>query len=833
MGTRSNGNGRIDADKVKLAARGRELEILENVAGIPRDKLDKRGHACPKCGGSDRFSLIDADAGAVLCRKCFSSGNGDFLAAVQWALEVNFNEACRRVAKYLGIDGDGSPARKDKPNKPSGSTSKSFVSKAAAVAALEAKHGPRAGLWTYHDADGNPVGQIVRWNLPDGKKKILPVSRHEDGWQTKGMKEPRPMYHLPSIKAAEVVIVCEGEKASDAAVGLGYVATTSPHGSASAAKADWQPLAGKQVVILPDNDEAGRKYAEQVAGIGTNLTPPAEVRIVELPDLAEGEDVVEWIAAGGTAEQLQVLIDKAARWQPAVEPGTRPPDRIKPFVRFPLHYLPEPIRGYVDEAAAALGTDPSFIALPILAAVGSAIGNTRRIVLKSSWREPPILWTAIVGDSGTLKTPALSAATDRLEFIQNKHEAEHDTAKELFVVEQLAHEAALEDWKRNKAVRGDPPEAPQTPICHRVIVSETTVEALADRLQHAPRGLLLCRDELAGWLQSFGQYKGGKGGDVAQWLSMYNAKSLRIDRKTGATYIHVPTAAVSIAGGIQPETLKRCLSTEHFENGLAARMLLAMPPKRPRVWSEDTIDERLQRQVADLFDALLALDFTTDKDGNQVAVDVRLDRPAKQVWIDFYNRHGAEQAGLIGKDAALWSKLEGTAPRLALIIHLVRVAAGDPAAKPEAIDETSMTAGAALADWFGHEAKRVYATLSETDEQRDERQLVDLIRRQGGWMTARELMRRCRKYGTADDAEAALELLVKGKFGRWDVDVHDAQGGRPVRRFQLHITADTDRTPVTLAKREVVSASAASEGGKFMPADDADADGNEVGEWIA
>lgn len=825
---------RTDAANLKQSARGRELEILERVAGIPRELLDKRGHACPKCGGTDRFSLIDAQAGAVMCRKCFATGNGDFLAAVMWACGVDFNVACRRVAKYLGIDGNGKPARQNgKPNKPSGARSKLFATAAAAVSALETQHGPHTAIWTYHDSDGKPAGLIVRWDRGDGRKNILPVSKYGDGWQApKGMPEPRPLYRLPSIDAAEWVIVCEGEKAADSAATLGYVATTSPHGCQSATKADWEPLAGKQVVIQPDADDAGRKYAEQVAGIVTTLTPAASVRIVTLPGLADGEDIVEWIAAGGTREQLQELIDAAPTWMPPAEERTAPVDRIGPFIPFPLHHLPEPIRSYADAAAAALGTDPSFIALPLLAALGSAIGNTRRILLKKSWREPPILWTAIVGDSGTLKTPSLSAATDRLEWIQNKHLAEHAAAMDLFTVAQVTHEAELAAWKRNKGVRSGPPEAPKQPILTRVVVSETTVEALADRLQHAPRGLLLARDELAGWLQSFGQYKGGKGGDVAHWLSMYNAKPLRIDRKTGATFTFVPSAAVSIAGGIQPDTLRRCLSTEHFENGLAARLLLAFPPKRPRVWSEDAIDERLQRRVADLFDALLALDFTADDDGNKVAVDVPLDREAKREWIAFYDRHGAEQAGLTGREAALWSKLEGTAPRLALIVHLVRIAAGDGMASPELIDAVSMTAGTALADWFGHEAKRVYAALSETEEQRDLRHLVELVRRIGGTVTARELMRRCRKYGTSDDAEAALDSLAKAKFGCWDVDVPDSQGGRPAHRFRLYATVDVDTTPRTAAKNEVVSLSTPRDTVRAPSVDDADND-NEVVEWTA
>jgi len=67
-------------------------------------------------------------------------------------------------------------------------------------------------------------------------------------------------------------------------VGLGLLATTSPHGSKSAGKADWTPLAGREVIILPDADDAGEGYAEDVSAILTTLTPTPKVRVVRLCD---------------------------------------------------------------------------------------------------------------------------------------------------------------------------------------------------------------------------------------------------------------------------------------------------------------------------------------------------------------------------------------------------------------------------------------------------------------------------------------------------------------------------------------------------------------------
>ena len=72
-------------------------------------------------------------------------------------------------------------------------------------------------------------------------------------------------------------------------------------------------------------------------------------------------------------------------------------------------------------------------------------------------------------------------------------------------------------------------------------------------LEEQPRGLLVAHDELSAWINSFDAYKACRGKDVAQWLSMHRAGVLTVDRKGGRRIIHVPRAAVCIAGGVQPE----------------------------------------------------------------------------------------------------------------------------------------------------------------------------------------------------------------------------------------------------------------------------------------
>src|SRR5262249_9740784 len=161
------------------------------------------------------------------------------------------------------------------------------------------------------------------------------------------------------------------------------------------------------------------------------------------------------------------------------------------------------------------------------------------------------------------------------------------------------------------------------------LCSDITVEALADRLCSTPRGTLVTLDEMAGWFGSFNQYKSG-GADVAHWLAMFGARALKVDRKTGdKTTMYIPFAAVSVTGTIQPATLRRVLLPEFFDNGLAARLLVAAPPAQPKRWTEDEIDEDLSHRVDQLLEGLYALKLAPGPEGDApVMVDLSPDAKA-------------------------------------------------------------------------------------------------------------------------------------------------------------------------------------------------------------
>jgi len=379
---------------------------------------------------------------------------------------------------------------------------------------------------------------------------------------------------------------------------------------------------------------------------------------------------------------------------------------VEPARPLPLDAFPLVVARYIGQASAAIGCDPSFIALPVLACLARAIGNTRTIELKPTWKEPAIIWAALVGKSGTHKTPALQTAMAALNAIQNDAFQVYDKELEDFNENMLCYERDLAEWKkpRKNAVPAPPPSKPTEPSPMRYIVSDITIEALADRLYRQEDGVLVVRDELAGWVGGIAEYKGGKGSDLGHWLAMWSAAPLTVDRKTGAIKtVHVPRASVSIVGGIQPGILRQAIGREHLQDGLCARLLLAMPEPKPVQWSDKIIDPAAEKAFADLIDQLITLQPDSDADKGFEPISIPLTPEAHRVWVEYFNRHRAKLADLDEDLAAAGSKLEAYTARFALIFQLAAWASGEGASNTQ-IDQLAIESAIRLSDWLGCEA---------------------------------------------------------------------------------------------------------------------------------
>jgi len=485
--------------------------------------------------------------------------------------------------------------------------------------------------------------------------------------------------------------------------------------------------------------------------------------------------------------ELKEMIDQS---EPETPPTVQGPLTWRPF---PVDVFPDPVREFIQQASESMQVDESFIALPMLVCAAAAIGNTRRVQMKPDWKEPPILWGAIIGRSGTTKSPALDSV---VEFVHKRQQEAFDSHKG----ELAEYKRRLFDWKQiPKDSRGLDDHPGDKPQPERFLVSDITVEALADRLENSPRGVLASADELAGWVKGFGQYKRGNGNDVESWISLYGARSLTIDRKTGdKPTIHIERAAVCVLGGIQPGTLQRCFTTDFYENGLAARILLAWPPTIRKLYSEAAISPPAHQALADIFVKLYDMKMTNCDTSEPSPGIVKLNTDAQADFREYYDQHNAELEQLTSEaERAFYAKLEGGAARLALVIHCLRWACGE-SATPFEMDAQSMNAGIALAQWFKCEARRVYRSLhADPIEQRD-RDLAGWISQRGGSVTARDLQHdKGTRFPHSSDAREALDALADRHWGKWKEKPPGPNGGRGTTVFVLHPSTTYDKCDTT------------------------------------
>ena len=138
----------------------------------------------------------------------------------------------------------------------------------------------------------------------------------------------RVLYRLPElINSTGTVFIPEGEKHVDRLRSLGLVATCNPGGAAtSKKKSKWRDdynefLRNRDVVILPDNDAPGQSHAEQIARNIAGIA--SKVRVLNLPGLGPKGDVIDWLAAGGNAEELLRLAE-------ATQPSPHQPQQHQP-----------------------------------------------------------------------------------------------------------------------------------------------------------------------------------------------------------------------------------------------------------------------------------------------------------------------------------------------------------------------------------------------------------------------------------------------------------------------------------------------------------------------
>jgi len=251
------------------------------------------------------------------------------------------------------------------------------------------------------------------------------------------------------------------------------------------------------------------------------------------------------------------------RWEPPINLWT-----ARPTVPLVVTALPPRLREFVAESSDLIGCESTVVGLSALVVAASVIDDNFRVQPKehdTSWTESARLWSAIVGDPSSKKSPGMRAAMAPLRAIDARLAAAHADAMRDFQADLEAHAQA-----RGKD-KGPPP---QKPASERVLTQNATVEALSDILVDNPRGLLVAPDELSGWFGAMDVYSKGGSKDRGLWLEAYNGGPQRVDRVTRGQ-LFVPNWSTCILGGIQPDVFG-AVAKRIDNDGLLQRFMVVM-----------------------------------------------------------------------------------------------------------------------------------------------------------------------------------------------------------------------------------------------------------------
>ena len=173
--------------------------------------------------------------------------------------------------------------------------------------------------YDYTDEDGELLYQAVRYDPKDFRQRA-PNPDGSWSWSIKGVK--RVLYRLPEVLAAvaegKPIYICEGEKDVEAARSLGLVATCNAMGADNGTGNKWFPefataLKGADVVVIPDQDEAGIRHAEWVIS-----TLRGTAKSVRVANPRSGKDLAEWVSLGATVAEIETSAVDAFEMDEAV-----------------------------------------------------------------------------------------------------------------------------------------------------------------------------------------------------------------------------------------------------------------------------------------------------------------------------------------------------------------------------------------------------------------------------------------------------------------------------------------------------------------------------------
>ena len=219
------------------------------------------------------------------------------------------------------------------------------------------------------------------------------------------------------------------------------------------------------------------------------------------------------------------------------------------MVEFPYTEFPPELVQVLEHLVEVKKLPVDYFGTAMLTAAGAMIGNSFGADYYGQ-KEVPCLYSVLVGRSSIGKTAAMSPMTKRVEHYEAM--ARQEWARE------------MREWEESDVEK-------KKPVHKQLFIQDTTAEAAARVLMSSPRGTILIRPEIKGFLAGLGAYKmnGGAGKDADFYKEVWDNHPIIINRVNGEGSIYIPSPFINIIGGIPRQSLKSLESATRWSMGLS------------------------------------------------------------------------------------------------------------------------------------------------------------------------------------------------------------------------------------------------------------------------
>lgn len=687
--------------------------------------------------------------------------------------------------------------------------------------------------WKYRDTEGKIFALVARYEESSHKKWFHQYHLKNENW-TEGAPTPLPLFGMHTLPHSDqTVYIFEGEKCTEAAHHLDLCALTSMMGASQAHHADWSILSQysniKRFILIPDHDEAGKKYMQTVFQEVQKTCPMAEIWICELPSKEKGGDLVDWIqnqpyclpdwdgfspidephhaylrqAFNCHVEANKILamdyfysLNDKALFQGEPEPIE---DILSPVLPCPIETLSGCLIQWMEALANQMQIPVDYLAAPFLVYLGSLIGRKRALHLRpgTHWTEHANLWGMIIGRPSAMKSPAMQAVKKPLLALAERANEEYKLALEQFRKDQEAWELRSkvnkEIYKENykSAIKNKKQapaeyqieEEPKQPKRKRYKTEDPTIEKLGELLIDSPQGLLLSRDELSGWLNSFD--KNDRSNDRQFFLESWSGKEdVDVDRISRGS-LHVPAVCLSIFGSIQPGPLSSYIRSSIKggigDDGLIQRFQMMVWPDVKPNWQlvKETNIEELEQPIHQLFEYLDKMPF----DGKPLTLTFTEDA---QALFDFWqekHENRMRKGNLPPHMEAHLTKYKKLLAALCLILEHANCQGGDYSNQ---VNKKSLESALAWLDYLESHAWRIYGS-SASVVPKAAKDLVERIKSGEiqALFTARDVYHKHHWSGlaTSEEVEEVIAYLIEKNYLAKEMT---KTNGRPSVKYWVH-----------------------------------------------